>query len=197
LAAPSSPVPIHAEIRAQPTGWIAMAASQVCVHVQQAYSSALMSDARALESAANMPVQGAAIRERHPGRRVRAWEKNCVALGEAACVFDPLHFVDLHAVQVGLVHLLHLFPVHDDYDVERDDYNQNVRSAFERVRTIAWAATGCRRMFSRSGRRRGPSRPVPSWRTRSTPSRHAVKPCITRMRPSPSTTGRRCSSATA
>ena len=74
------------------------------------------------------------IRERHPGRRVRAWEKNCVALGEAACVFDPLHFVDLHAVQVGLVHLLHLFPVHADFSVERDEYNQNVRSAFERMR---------------------------------------------------------------
>ena len=74
------------------------------------------------------------IRERHPGRRVRAWEKNCIALGEAACVFDPLHFVDLHAVQVGLVHLLHLFPVHADFSVERDEYNQNVRSAFERMR---------------------------------------------------------------
>ncbi len=81
-----------------------------------------------------MPLQSVTIRERHPGRRVRAWEKNCVALGEAACVFDPLHFVDLHAVQVGLVHLLHLFPVHADFSVERDEYNQNLRSAFERMR---------------------------------------------------------------
>jgi tryptophan halogenase len=57
-----------------------------------------------------------------------------VALGEAACAFDPLHFVDLHAVQVGLVHLLPLFPVQTDFSVERDDYNQNVRAAFERMR---------------------------------------------------------------
>lgn len=134
LGAPSSPVPIHAEIRAQPTGWVALAASQVCVHVQQAFSSELLTDSKAFELAANMPLQGVAIRERHPGRRVSAWERNCVALGEAACVFDPLHFVDLHAVQVGLVHLLHLFPVLDDFSVERDDYNQNVRSAFERMR---------------------------------------------------------------
>ena len=113
---------------------MSLAASQVCVHVQHAYCSDLLSDARALEAAANVPLQSVLIRERHPGRRVRAWEKNCVALGEAACVFDPLHFVDLHAVQVGLVHLLHLFPVHADFSVERDEYNQNVRSAFERMR---------------------------------------------------------------
>src|SRR5262249_9798804 len=32
------------------------------------------------------------------------------------------------------VHLLHLFPVQAEYGVERDEYNQNVRSAFERMR---------------------------------------------------------------
>jgi tryptophan 7-halogenase len=42
--------------------------------------------------------------------------------------------VDLQAVQVGLVHLLHLFPVQADYQVERAEYNQNVRCAFERIR---------------------------------------------------------------
>ena len=134
LGALRSPVPIHSEIRAQATGWMSLAASQVCVHVQQAYCSDLITDARVLEAAANVPLQSMTIRERHPGRRVRAWEKNCIALGEAACVFDPLHFLDLHAVQVGLVHLLHLFPVHADFTVERDEYNQNVRSAFERMR---------------------------------------------------------------
>jgi tryptophan halogenase len=55
-------------------------------------------------------------------------------VGEAACVFDPLHFLELHAVQTGLVHLLPLFPVQSDCSVERDEYNKNVRSAFERMR---------------------------------------------------------------
>jgi tryptophan halogenase len=35
---------------------------------------------------------------------------------------------------VGLVHLLHLFPVQADFSVERNEYNHNVRSAFERMR---------------------------------------------------------------
>ena len=120
-----SPVPIYSEIRAQATGWTSLASSQICMHVQQAYCSEITSDAEALASA-GMRLQGVIVRERHPGRRASAWKQNCVAIGEAACVFDPLHFVDLHAVQVGLVHLLPLFPVAADFSVERDEYNQNV-----------------------------------------------------------------------
>lgn len=134
LGALRSPVPIYSEIRAQASGWTALASSQVCIHTQQAYSSELVPDAAALEAAASMSLQNVVIRGRHPRRRLRAWEKNCVALGEAACVFDPLHFVDLHALQVGLVHLLPLFPVQPDFDTERDEYNRNVRHAFERMR---------------------------------------------------------------
>jgi tryptophan halogenase len=133
-APPVTPLPIYSEIRAHAAGWVALAASQVCTHVQQAYCSDLVADPAALSAAVGMPLQGIVIRERHPGRRSRAWEKNCVTLGEAACVFDPLHFVDLHAVQIGLVHLLPLFPVQTDFSVERDEYNQNVRGAFERMR---------------------------------------------------------------
>jgi tryptophan halogenase len=49
-------------------------------------------------------------------------------------VFDAIHGVDLQAVQLGLVHLLPLFPVSNEYAVEREEYNRNLRSAFERVR---------------------------------------------------------------
>ncbi len=133
-SAPVSTVPVYSEIRAHARGWVALAASQVCIHVQQAYSSEHAPGPENLAAAAGIPLQGVVVRERHPGRRMRAWEKNCVAVGEAACVFDPLHFVDLHAVQAGLVHLLPLFPVQAEFGVERDEYNKNVRSAFERMR---------------------------------------------------------------
>lgn len=129
-----APLPVYSELRADATGWVALAASQLCMHVQHAYCSALVPEAMALENAAGMALQQVVVRERHPGRRARAWEKNCVAIGEAACVFDPLHFLDLHSVQVGLVHLLHLFPVQSDFSVERAEYNQNLRSACERMR---------------------------------------------------------------
>ena len=129
-----APLPIYSEIRAEPAGWAALAASQVCMHVQHAYCSEMLSDAAALEMARGMGLQAVVVRDRHPGRRKRAWIANCVAIGEAACVPDPLHFLDLHTVQLGLVHLLHLFPVQADFSVERDEYNQNLRAAFERMR---------------------------------------------------------------
>ncbi len=129
-----APLPIYSEVRAESAGWVALAASQVCMHVQHAYCSEYLSDAAALEMARGMALQAVVVRDRDPGRRKRAWVSNCVAIGEAACVTDPLHFLDLHIVQTGLVHLLHLFPVQADFSVERDEYNQNVRSAFERMR---------------------------------------------------------------
>ena len=129
-----SPLPIYSEIRADAEGWTALAASQVCMHVQFAYCSGLLSDAAALERARGMGLQAVNIRARNPSRRQRAWIRNCVAIGEAACVFEPLHFLDLHGVQVSLVHLLHLFPVQAEFAVESEEYNQNVRSAFERMR---------------------------------------------------------------
>jgi tryptophan halogenase len=144
-SAPVSPVPIYSEIRAHARGWVALAASQVCIHVTQAYASDQPPEPADLAAAAGIPLQGIVVRERHPGRRLRAWEKNCVAVGEAACVFDPLHFVDLHAVQAGLVHLLPLFPVQSDSSVERDEYNKNVRSAFERMRDFQSAHYGLNR----------------------------------------------------
>jgi tryptophan halogenase len=133
-SAPVTPVPVYSEIRAHARGWLALAASQVCIHVQHAYSSEQAPGPADLAAAAGVPLQGVVVRERHPGRRLQAWERNCVSIGEAACVFDPMHFVDLHAVQAGLVHLLPLFPVQSDFSVERDEYNQNVRLAFERLR---------------------------------------------------------------
>jgi tryptophan 7-halogenase len=133
-SAPVAPVPIYSEIRAHARGWVALAASQVCIHVSQAFCSDDAPTPQDLAIAAGIPLQGVVVRERHPGRRLHAWEKNCVAVGESACVFDPLHFLELHAVQAGLVHLLPLFPVQREFSVERDEYNRNVRSAFERMR---------------------------------------------------------------
>jgi tryptophan 7-halogenase len=136
-AAPLSPLPIYSEFRACATGWVGLAASQVCTHVVHAFSSGQVGDAEALAMArriALMDLQGVVVRAREPGRLESAWQHNCVAIGSAACVFDAMHFVDLHAVQVGLVHLLPLFPVAAEHGAERVEYNHNMRASFERLR---------------------------------------------------------------
>lgn len=130
-------IPPYAEIRAWTDGWLGFYPSQARTHIAQVYSSALRSDDEALQVAAKMSgvnLHDATVKPSDPGRRAVAWERNCVAVGEAACVFDPVHCVDLHAVQLGLVHLVSLFPVQGDYTAERVEYNRSLRSAFERIR---------------------------------------------------------------
>jgi len=161
-----APIPVYSEIRALASGWVSLSASQVCVHVQQAYCSDLTPEPAELEAATQMPLQAIVIRDLQPGRRERAWEKNCVAIGQSACVFDPLHFVDLHAVQVGLVHLLPLFPVQAEFGVERDEYNKNVAAAFGRMRDFQAAHY----RLNRYGLNRGGDSPFWSRARAATPA---------------------------
>jgi tryptophan halogenase len=67
------------------------------------------------------------------------WEGNCVAVGGSACVLDPIHDVDLHALQLGLVHLLSLFPVTGQFAAERAEYNRIMRRSYERIRDFQCA----------------------------------------------------------
>lgn len=135
-AAPLPQMPVYSEVRAVDSGWLALHPTQACTHVIHAYSSETPDDVARINASrgARLELDGVSIRGRDPGRRLLAWEHNCVAVGEAACVFDAMHGVDLQALQLGLVHLLPLFPIDSDFAVERDEYNQNLRAAFERIR---------------------------------------------------------------
>jgi len=130
-------IPPYAEIRAWEKGWVGLFPSQTRTHVAQVYASSLTTEDEALRMAtevAALALQDATTKVSTPGRNHHAWHRNCIAVGEAACTLDPLHSVDLHAIQLGLVHWLSLFPVSDDFDAERDEYNRVMQSSFERVR---------------------------------------------------------------
>lgn len=136
-AAPFAAAPVYAELRAWESGWVGLFPTQAETHVLQAYSSAYCDDPTALAGAAKvtqLKLDAVAVRRADPGRRLVAWERNCVAVGEAACAFDAVHGVELHAVQLGLVHLLELFPLGGAFAAERKEYNRITRSAFERIR---------------------------------------------------------------
>ncbi len=75
----------------------------------------------------------------NPGVRAQIWEGNCVALGGSACVFDPIFDVEIHSLQLGLVHLLALFPVSARFTAERAEYNRIMRSYYERIRDFQCA----------------------------------------------------------
>lgn len=132
-----TPIPVYAEIRASEAGWTGLYPGQARTHVAHAYSSTVSGDDDALRAAAQasgLALSDAVVRPSDPGRRESAWAGNCVAIGAAACAFDPIHGVDLHAVQLGLVHLLACFPASGAFSAQRAEYNRITRSAFERVR---------------------------------------------------------------
>lgn len=130
-------VPPHARIEALGHGWQGLYAAQDRTRLLQVYDSRLMSDDVALQTAARtsgLKLGDAVVSEMSPGRRLQAWTKNCVSIGEAACVFDPIDSPGLHAIQNGLVHLLALFPQGRDSRGEQAEYNHLMRHGFERIR---------------------------------------------------------------
>lgn len=137
-SAPALPsIPAYAEIRAGNEGWTGLYPSQAQTHVIHAFSSEDFDDDSALEAASvasGMTLANAIVRLSDPGRNSNAWVKNCVAIGSAAVEFDPLHSVELHAVQLGLVHLLACFPAGEGYAAQRAEYNRLTGSSFDRIR---------------------------------------------------------------
>src|SRR6202521_5486884 len=134
--------PPFAEIRAARDGWTALHPNQVATGVLHAYSSGLSGDEDALQSAtaaSGAKLADVFIRSVNPGVRSNVWEGNCVAIGAAACILDPIHDVDLHALQLGVVHLLSLFPVTEQFAAERAEYNRVMRSFCERIRDFQCA----------------------------------------------------------
>jgi tryptophan halogenase len=135
-------IPPFAEIRTARMGWTALHPSQVATGVVHAYSKDLSGDEAALQSAtaaARVELADVACHPVNPYLRTRLWEGNCIAVGAAACVFDPLHAVELHVLQLGIVHLLSLFPVTRQLGAERAEYNRIMHSYCERVRDFQCA----------------------------------------------------------
>lgn len=128
-------VPPFADVRSVSEGWLSLHPAQTRTGVVFAHRGLDPEAALATASRiAGMPLADAVTRRSEPGRRAVAWTRNCVGVGGAACRFDPAFDAALHAVQLGLVHLLSLFPVGDDWQAERDEYNRLTAALFDRTR---------------------------------------------------------------
>jgi len=144
-------VPVYSEVRICQAGWLELLASQSTTQVRYAYPSAGQSDEEALaaaRTAAQLPLQQARVEVVQSGGRSRPWTANCIAVGAAAHQVDPLFDLDLHIVQLGIVHLISLFPAHARFDAERDEYNRVLASKMARLRDLAPAFYGLNRFYS-------------------------------------------------
>jgi len=68
------------------------------------------------------------------GRRLQPWLRNCVALGDAATMVEPLEWTNLHLAHSAIDRLVAMMPDRDCAAVELWDYNRQCAAETTRVR---------------------------------------------------------------
>jgi tryptophan halogenase len=130
-------VPSYSELRLSAGGWTSLHATQAATHVVHGFAGGGEGDEAAIaraSRAADLALSDVVITTAAPAIRGKFWTGNCIAIGASACALDPLFDLDLHAVQLGIVHLLSLFPATSEADFEAAEYDRVLRSHFERLR---------------------------------------------------------------
>jgi len=113
--------------------WVAQSSSRTSHGF--AYASGEISDdkaARTLRGHAGADPQApVAILQ---GRRPEPWLRNCVALGDAATMVEPLEWTNLHLAHSAIDRLVAMMPDRDCAPVELWDYNRQCAAESDRVR---------------------------------------------------------------
>jgi len=68
------------------------------------------------------------------GRRLKQWNKNCVALGLASGFLEPLESTSIHLIQNSIIRLVKLFPASGIEQSEVDQFNREVKTEIEQIR---------------------------------------------------------------
>jgi tryptophan halogenase len=102
------------------------------------YASDLISDEEVAESLL-ATLDGEALSDPRPvrfapGRRLKSWEKNVVAIGLSSGFLEPLESTSIHLIQTAIHRLLAMFPAVGFSAADIDEYNLQARTEYEDVR---------------------------------------------------------------
>ena len=102
------------------------------------YSSEYMSDEQALEhfqkkAEGNLLAEPRIIRFKAQHLE-QSWKDNCVAIGLSSGFLEPLESTGIHLIQTAIMKLTELLPSHGNYEVERNEFNMQMKDEYEKIR---------------------------------------------------------------
>ena len=135
LVAPPAP---YTRATARSCGWQWKIPLQNRVGNGLVYSSSYMSDDEAKKALRDnlegKPIKEPRIIKFKTGRRLKQWNKNCVALGLASGFLEPLESTSIHLIHNNIIRLVKLFPARGIEQSEVDQFNQEVKTEIEYIR---------------------------------------------------------------
>ncbi len=102
------------------------------------YSSAHMVDEEASrllqQDADGEPLKNPRLIRFRPGRRLKTWNKNCIAIGLSSGFIEPLESTSIHLISSTIFRLLRLIPLDDINSLEVDEFNRQSLAELENIR---------------------------------------------------------------
>ena len=134
----TEPPPPYTRSIAHPSGWQWRIPLQTRVGNGIVYSSQFLSDDEAQDTLLNnltgeMRTEPRLLRF-GTGRRRKAWEKNCIAMGLSSGFLEPLESTSIHLVMTSVFRLIRLFPFGENRESLAHRFNEDTRVEMEAVR---------------------------------------------------------------